>query len=103
MSEQHEDPEDQVSIGMFNARMAMERGPGLKVSGGRILNFERGWAIPALRWGAVHYLRIVDVEVVGACGVRFPLPLVRGQGVVFFGQGKFKRCTKCQRKVDRKP
>jgi hypothetical protein len=101
---EREYPKGQVSLGMFKAEMAMRHGPGaVKTSGAQLLDFERGWAIPAFRHGeAVHYLRVVRDELHGACGVRFPLPVVKGQGVALFGQGDFKRCVKCQRKVDRK-
>jgi hypothetical protein len=80
----------------------MKHGPGGTFSGAQILDFSEGWAIPAFHHGAVHHLKIIGEQLVAKCGWRSPLPRVRGQGVVLFGQGMFKRCTKCQRVVDRR-
>ena len=100
---QHEDPDGQASIALAKAMLAMKHGPGGRFSGAQIVGFERGWAIPAFRHGdAVHYLRIAGELLIAACGGRFPLPRVKGQGVVLFGQGDFRRCRKCQRAVDRR-
>ena len=100
----HQKPEDQAALAMFKAMKAMEHGPlSFKVSGTQLVGFREGWAIPALRRGdAVHHLRIIGDGLVGACGVSFPLPHIKGQGVVLFGQGDFRRCKRCQRAVDRR-
>jgi hypothetical protein len=99
---QREDPEGQVSIAMAQAHIAMKHGPGAKFSGAQILDFEEGWAIPCFHYGVAHHLRIIEGDILAKCGWRRPAPRVRGQGIVLFGQGAFKRCVKCQRVIDRR-
>jgi hypothetical protein len=106
---QREDPHGKLVMGMFKAEMAMRQGPGAaKCSGAQLLDFERGWGALPFHFGPVHFLRVLSFEgavtaLLAECGTRFPPPMVKGQGMVVFAQGDFKRCVKCQRKIDRKP
>lgn len=73
---------------------AMRSLPGAKVSGGRLHDFRKGWALatwPGLYTKRAHYFTrsTIDISFVeSACGLAYPVRIL-------FGEGNYPRCKRC--------
>jgi len=94
---QYEDPDAAASIALFKARTPQANAEGAFVSGARILNFQKGWAIPVLivRASSSHWFRRLGSDWAEAlCGVQAPLELIHGAG-------NYPRCGNCIKTMSR--
>jgi hypothetical protein len=87
MSEQPEDP----TGGAMRAILKAKHG-GL-MSGGRIIDFERGWALVGLNHGKAHYTGVEDGYLVTLCSMAWrDTPAIRQ---FIFAPGNWTRCKRC--------
>lgn len=66
-----------------------------KVSGGTLINFTQGWALPKYSFGKAHYFKTNKNGVVYAiCGTNVNANWEHGD---LMAKGSFDACIKCQR------
>lgn len=86
-----------MRIALWKARTPAANTPGSYVGGARILNFERGWAVPVLRIRGTraHWFERRGRSVATSlCDRETPLELVHGPG-------NYPRCGLCIRAMKR--
>jgi hypothetical protein len=94
---QYEDPDDVTSIALFKAHMPQANEPGAKVGGARILNFQKGWAMPILLIDArtAHwFVRRGEHFADSLCGLESILELIHGPG-------NYPKCGNCIKTMTR--
>ena len=87
MSEQREDA-DPAHIA---TRAILHAKHGGLMSGGRIRDFEKGWALIGLNHGKAHSASVQDSFIVTLCGLAWD------EGVMIFAPGNWTRCKRCEK------
>jgi hypothetical protein len=72
------------------------------ISGGKIDNFEKGWAIPIFSFGKAHYFRKTNITVsLGPPSVKMSASIslcgLIHHPDALFGAGNFPKCKRCEK------